>query len=240
MKSEFLKDSKKGKGRSLEEEGKYYGLYLAKVVNVSDSENRARLKVKCPAVYGDDVSGWCLPLGMPLGNQTADFHLPVVEDTVWLQFQGGNPEYPVWTFGVAPTGWLPDKAVPGTYLKQTQNGHTFYIDEEKDEIGIVLEGGKKWVINKDTIKLGDANEPAVLGDKNELALNFIITQIETIASLLLTFTTTQEGASSSGPTAPLLSGYVSLKASITQLQSLIASQKTNIVTQTKSEVVSLE
>jgi len=96
----------------------YFGKYKGFVRDNNDPENRGRLRLFCPQIMGSDDTatswlGWaepCLPWigGLP----TLDFGSPysrgqngVDEIGVWVEFQGGNLDFPIWTgcFIVAPT-----------------------------------------------------------------------------------------------------------------------------------------
>lgn len=72
------------------------GLYRA-VVCESDP-GTGRLRVALPRVYGSAPSGWVLPC-LPAGSLPSS--APQPGSQVWVAFEGGNPDYPVW-IGVLP------------------------------------------------------------------------------------------------------------------------------------------
>jgi hypothetical protein len=93
----------------------YPGKYKAFVRRNDDPENRGRLRCYCPQVMGspDDETrwlGWAEPCFPWIGGiNTLDFGSPYtkqqnggVEVGVWLEFEGGNPDFPVWV-----GTWLP-------------------------------------------------------------------------------------------------------------------------------------
>jgi uncharacterized protein involved in type VI secretion and phage assembly len=89
-------------------ENRYYGKYRAFVVDNADPENRGRLKLRVPSVLGDDiVSGWALPCS-PYGGAANQgfFFIPEVDAGVWVEFEAGNLDYPVWvgTYWAKPGG----------------------------------------------------------------------------------------------------------------------------------------
>jgi hypothetical protein len=72
-----------------------------------------RVKVRVPHVFGTTGSGsgfvatndlpWALPAGMPAGNSAASggfTQLPDVGDAVWVRFLDGEPEKPIWEWGM--------------------------------------------------------------------------------------------------------------------------------------------
>ena len=74
--------------------GRYAGVYQGMVKENRDPEKRLRLQVEVFEVPG--VTGWAVPC-LPPGAET----LPSIGETVWLLFQGGDDERPVW-IGVLP------------------------------------------------------------------------------------------------------------------------------------------
>lgn len=75
---------------------KFYGKYRAIVSEVHDTEFRGRIKVKCPKVYGEYESPWCLPCVPFAFDKGGVFMLPHLNEVVWVEFEEGNPEYPIW------------------------------------------------------------------------------------------------------------------------------------------------
>lgn len=75
---------------------KYFGKYRAFVSSVDDPQHRGRIKVKCPSVLGEYVSAWCEPCFPFSYERGGDFVLPKVNDFVWVEFEEGNPNKPIW------------------------------------------------------------------------------------------------------------------------------------------------
>jgi Type VI secretion system/phage-baseplate injector OB domain len=69
--------------------GKFFGLYRAVVVSADDPLARQRLRISLPVVSGKK-SGWaeaCIP---------PSTDVPEVGSAVWVQFEEGLVERPVW------------------------------------------------------------------------------------------------------------------------------------------------
>ena len=77
-------------------ENKYYGKYRGIVTDNQDPNNLSRIKVKVPDVLGDVESGWALPCSPYTGNGTGMFTVPEPDTGVWVEFEAGDPSYPVW------------------------------------------------------------------------------------------------------------------------------------------------
>lgn len=130
------------------------GTYCGIVENVSDPLKLGRVKVRVPHVYGASAAGggvigtndlpWALPAGMPAGGsaESGGFsHLPNVGDHVYVRFLDGEPEKPIWEWGMQTQADA--KALPlHQYLTNgktvgkpkragwTRYGHTFELNED--------------------------------------------------------------------------------------------------------------
>ena len=76
---------------------KFFGLYRGQVVDNVDPANKRRLRVVVPQVLGDAPTNWAW-------EQEAGIlvTLPSVGQGVWVQFEGGDPSFPVWTGTFGP------------------------------------------------------------------------------------------------------------------------------------------
>jgi uncharacterized protein involved in type VI secretion and phage assembly len=78
---------------------RYYGIYRGTVVNNIDPMQMARILVTVPDVGGITPSTWAMPCVPISGKQMGTFMMPQIGAGVWVQFEGGDPDYPVWTGG---------------------------------------------------------------------------------------------------------------------------------------------
>lgn len=76
---------------------RYYGKYRGLVLNNIDPMQKGRLLVQVPDVLGLGMSSWAMPCVPIAGPQMGSFFLPIIGAGVWVEFEGGNPDYPVWT-----------------------------------------------------------------------------------------------------------------------------------------------
>jgi uncharacterized protein involved in type VI secretion and phage assembly len=157
-------------------ENRYYGKYRGFVAENADPDLRGRLKLKIPSVLGnEEVSGWAMPCvpygGMP--NQ-GSFFIPEVGAGVWVEFEAGNIEYPIWV-GTFWSNTGDDSEVPkpndadGTEQSAVQNpptrkiiktvkGHTVQIeDKDEEDLLLLFEATNKNIVamNKDGITIID-------------------------------------------------------------------------------------
>jgi uncharacterized protein involved in type VI secretion and phage assembly len=83
----------------MSDSARYYGVYRGTVVNNVDPMQIGRIMAIVPDVGGITPSTWAMPCVPITGKQMGTFMMPQVGATVWLQFEGGDPDRPVWTGG---------------------------------------------------------------------------------------------------------------------------------------------
>ncbi len=79
-------------------EGRYYGKYRGTVVNNVDPMQQGRIQCSVPAV-SDILSNWALPCVPIVGRQQGIFVVPQVGANVWVEYEAGDPQYPIWSGG---------------------------------------------------------------------------------------------------------------------------------------------
>ncbi|MBI1259059.1 MAG: baseplate assembly protein [Chloroflexi bacterium] len=75
---------------------KFLGKYRGTVVNNVDPMQMGRLMVNVPDVYGSTPSTWALPCVPFAGKQMGSYALPQIGAGVWVEFEQGNKNYPIW------------------------------------------------------------------------------------------------------------------------------------------------
>jgi len=74
----------------------FYGKYRGMVVNNIDPEQRGRIQVIVPDVSNFAFTAWampCIPVG---GQQSGFFTVPPMGSGVWVEFEQGDLDFPVW------------------------------------------------------------------------------------------------------------------------------------------------
>lgn len=74
----------------------FWGKYRGTVVNNIDPMQIGRLQVLVPDVSGVMLSSWAMPCTPLAGMQTGMFALPIIGSGVWVEFEHGDPDYPIW------------------------------------------------------------------------------------------------------------------------------------------------
>jgi Type VI secretion system/phage-baseplate injector OB domain len=82
---------------------RHYGKYRATVLNNLDPQGQGRVQVQLADVYGLFPSTWAMPCfpfaGMGMAGVVA---LPPVGAAIWVEFEAGDPDYPIWCGGFYP------------------------------------------------------------------------------------------------------------------------------------------
>jgi uncharacterized protein involved in type VI secretion and phage assembly len=107
----------------------FWGKYRGTVVNNVDPMQIGRLQVLVPDVSGVMLSSWAMPCAPVAGMQSGIFALPIIGSGVWVEFERGDPDYPIWVgcfWGTAAevpaTALIVPPAVPGiTFQTPLQN-----------------------------------------------------------------------------------------------------------------------
>jgi hypothetical protein len=73
----------------------YFGKYRGKVVNNVDPLNLGRVQVSCPAVLGEGTLSWAMPCAPYAGAGVGLFTVPPLQANVWVEFEGGDKDYPI-------------------------------------------------------------------------------------------------------------------------------------------------
>jgi hypothetical protein len=118
----------------------FFGKYRGTVVNNIDPMQRGRVQVSVPAVLGDGRLSWaeaCVPYA---GDQVGLFAVPPVGANAWVEFEGGDPAYPI----LAGCFWGPGQA-PGTGLPTTKvfktDGISVTLEDLAGAGGLTIEVG---------------------------------------------------------------------------------------------------
>ena len=123
-----------------------YGKYRGTVVNNVDPEQIGRIQAIVPGVEGFIPSSWampCLPWG---GINTGMFTVPAMGAGVWIEFEHGDPNYPIWTgcfWGLAAErpamSQMVPPGVPGITIQTTLKNGIVVSDVPGPTGGILLQ-----------------------------------------------------------------------------------------------------
>jgi uncharacterized protein involved in type VI secretion and phage assembly len=123
---------------------KYFGKYRGMVLNNVDPMQIGRLMVQVPDISGLIPSTWAMPSFPVTGKQMGTWWLPQIGAGVWVEFEQGHPDYPIWSgcwFGsaaeVPALALAAPPAVPN-FVIQTQGQNTIMISDLPGPTGGIL------------------------------------------------------------------------------------------------------
>lgn len=119
----------------------FFGKYRATVVdNLDVLGQKGRLQVQVPSVLGDQTI-WAMPCVPYAGSDVGFYFLPPVGSGVWIEFEGGDPSYPIWTGCFWADGELPSEILTAdTRILKTENAH-FKVDDIIGEVELTNSQG---------------------------------------------------------------------------------------------------
>src|SRR5215469_1789857 len=123
---------------------KFYGKYRGTVMENVDPLQTGRILVQVPDLSNVLPSTWALPCFPFTGIQSGFYAVPAIGSQVWVEFEQGNPDYPIWVGGF----WLTAAEVPALALAgvpglqqvviQTTTQNTLMISDVPGPTGGIL------------------------------------------------------------------------------------------------------
>jgi hypothetical protein len=77
----------------------FYGKYRGTVINNLDPLTKGRIQATVSDVTGFVPSTWAMPCVPVAGLNMGMFTVPPVGAGVWIEFERGDPDYPIWVGG---------------------------------------------------------------------------------------------------------------------------------------------
>jgi len=119
----------------------FFGKYRGQVSNNIDPQMLGRVQVSVPAVLGSGRMSWAMPCVPYAGDGVGMFMVPPIGANVWVEFEAGDPDYPIlagcfWGQGEVPAS----PAIPTMKVLKT-DGITLTIDDLPGAGGFKLEVG---------------------------------------------------------------------------------------------------
>ena len=141
--------------------GKYRGLVAS---STPDPTLRGRVQVQVPAVLGT-ATVWAMPCVPYAGKDVGVHMLPPAGAGVWVEFEAGDPSYPIWSGCYWAQGDIdPTDAVPSVKFIRTDRV-SLRIDDLKGEL-VIDTGASKITINALSIKLDSIEVKASAKTRN--------------------------------------------------------------------------
>jgi uncharacterized protein involved in type VI secretion and phage assembly len=152
-------------------EGRYYGKYRGFVTDNSDPLNLGRVRAQVPRLLDAEATGWALP-AFPYGGASEQgfFAVPDVGAGVWIEFEGGDLSYPIWTGTWYTTDAIPEGAQPAQKVLKTKSGHKLILDDDAGTLEITDSNGNSVTMDSSTIKIAVGNAIKIVVEAPQIEL----------------------------------------------------------------------
>jgi uncharacterized protein involved in type VI secretion and phage assembly len=137
----------------------FYGKFRGVVTDTSDPSKLGRIRAKVQDVLGDNESGWALPASPYAGNGVGLFLLPPTNASVWIEFEHGDPDYPIWSGCFWAQNEAPDTAASAEKKMLKTANCTITLDDTAGSGGVTIEtkDGAKIKLSSSGIEIDDGN-----------------------------------------------------------------------------------
>src|SRR6476469_9480802 len=88
----------------------FFGKYRGKVTANQDPMNQGRIQVSVASIFEEGKQSWAMPCSPYAGKGIGLFTIPPVGTNVWVEFEGGDPDYPIWSGCFWANNELPQEA----------------------------------------------------------------------------------------------------------------------------------
>jgi len=117
----------------------FYGKFRGVVSDNGDPNNLGRIRAKVPDVYGDEESGWALPSAPYAGKSVGLFLVPPTNALVWIEFEHGDPDYPIWSGCFWADGEVPVSPASADKKVLKTDAGTITLDDTQGSTSITIE-----------------------------------------------------------------------------------------------------
>jgi len=153
--------------------GPFYGKFRGVVTDNRDPLMLGRVKARVQDVLGKNDTGWALPSLPYAGKGVGLFLVPPEGASVWIEFEHGDPDYPIWTGCFWSQGELPaNPAVAEMKVLKTDAG-TITINDLPGAGGITIEttAGMKIVINAQGMEITNGQGGSIKLSGPQVSIN---------------------------------------------------------------------
>lgn len=151
----------------------FHGKFRGVVSDNADPLNMGRIRARVPDVFGENESGWALPALPYAGKGVGLFLIPPTNASVWIEFEHGDSEYPIWTGCFWAQGELPaSPAAPDMKVLKTDVA-TITINDSAGSGGITIEttAGMKIVIDSSSMEITNGQGASIKLSGSQVSIN---------------------------------------------------------------------
>jgi phage baseplate assembly protein gpV len=147
---------------------RFYGKYRGIVSDVDAST--MRIKAIVPSVLGETSTGWCMPCVPYAGPGVGFAFLPETGSGVWIEFEGGDVSYPIWTGGYWREGEFPADAADQVKVIISVK-HKLELHDDQGKITLSDPNGNTVTLDGSGIKLANGEAISVVVSSSSVSVN---------------------------------------------------------------------
>ena len=164
----------------MSEAKKYYGKYRGTVINNIDPMQIGRIQVIVPDVSGILPTSFAMPCLPLAGKQMGVYMVPQIGSGVWVEFEQGDPDYPIWSgcfWGVVAEvpllGLAGNPASPSIVLQSGLQNSIIVSDLPGPTGGIMLKSttGATLIVNDTGIYIQNGKGASIVMVGNTTTIN---------------------------------------------------------------------
>jgi hypothetical protein len=143
---------------------RFYGKYRGIVQQVDAST--CRITALVPAVYGTVESGWCMPCVPYAGPNVGIAFLPEQGSAVWIEFEGGDVSYPIWSGCFWREGEVPSDVDTDVKVIVTASNFEIQIDDGQSSVTITDDNENTVTLDSNGISLSNGSEEVAISSSS--------------------------------------------------------------------------
>lgn len=159
--------------------GPFYGKYRGVVTDTDDPLTIGRIKARVPDVMSDRESGWAMPCMPFVGKGMGFYAVPATGAGVWIEFEQGDPDRPIWSGcwwgskAEMPNAVLTSPTPTKKVVLQTDAGNIVVIDDSPGVGGITLKtaSGQKIVLSATGIEIDNGKGATIKLEGPKVSIN---------------------------------------------------------------------
>lgn len=151
----------------------FYGKFRGVVTDNVDPLGLGRVRAKVQDVLGENDSGWALPALPYAGRGVGLFLVPPTNALVWIEFEHGDPDYPIWTGCFWATGEVPATPALAEMKVLKTDAATITINDQQGLSGVTIETtqGMKIALSMTGIEISDGQGGSIKLSGPKVSIN---------------------------------------------------------------------
>ncbi len=151
----------------------FYGKFRGVVSDNRDPLMLGRIRAKVQDVFGEQESGWALPALPYAGKNVGLFLIPPTDASVWIEFEHGDPDYPIWTGCFWAQGELPASPAVAEMKVLKTDVATITLNDVTGAGGVTIEttAGMKIVMNVTGLEITNGQNASIKLSGPQVSVN---------------------------------------------------------------------